>query len=91
MTPSLLLLGDRSFLRPRKAHQMMSYQLEKIFCYLDDDHYWMDTDWGLRQAKAFSREFAKDWVVIEVNNMGFDEIKLLVSIACYKEAKKQGL
>ena len=77
------------FLRPRKTHQMMYYQLEKIYCYLDNDNNWMDVQWGLKQATLFSREFAKNWVIIDVSTMGFDEIKLLVTIACYYEAKKQ--
>lgn len=80
---------DSIFLRPSKAYSWMHYHLEKIYCYLDDDHHWMDIDWGLRQAKAFSKEFAKDWVIIDVGQMSFDEIKLLVTIACYFEAKKQ--
>ena len=35
-------------IRPKKAHSMMYYQLEKIFGYLDNDHGWMDVQWGLR-------------------------------------------
>lgn len=84
-------ITDSIFLRPSKAYSWMHYHLEKIYCYLDDDHHWMDIDWGLRQAKAFSKEFAKDWVTIEVGQMSFDEIKLLVTIACYYETKRQGL
>ena len=74
-------------LRP-KAHQMMHYQLEKIFCYLNDDGYG-DIDWGLTQADAFSKEFAKKWVVIKPYEMNFNEIKLLTSVACYLEYKEQ--
>ena len=74
-------------LRP-KAHQMMHYQLEKIFCYLNDDGYG-DIDWGLTQADAFSKEFAKKWVVIKPYEMSFNEIKLLTSVACYLEYKEQ--
>ena len=80
---------DSIFLRPSKAYPWMHYHLEKIYCYLDDDHHWMDVDWGLRQANAFSKEFAKDWVTIGVGQMSFDEIKLLVTIACYYETKRQ--
>lgn len=74
-------------LRP-KAHQMMHYQLEKIFCYLNDDGYG-DIDCGLTQADAFSKEFAKKWVVIKPYEMSFNEIKLLTSVACYLEYKEQ--
>lgn len=82
-------VADSIFLCPSKGYSWMHYHLEKIYCYLDDDHHWMDVDWGLRQAKAFSEEFAKDWVTIEVGQMSFDEIKLLTTIACYYEAKKE--
>ena len=51
----------------------------------------MDVQWGLRQAQDFANEFAKKWVVIEIGKMDFSEIKLLVTIACYFEAKEQGL
>lgn len=78
-------------IRPRNAHSMMYYQLEKIFGYLDNDHGWMDVQWGLRQAQDFANEFATKWVVIEIGKMDFSEIKLLVTIACYFEAKEQGL
>ena len=71
-----------------KAHQMMHYQLEKIFCYLNDDGYG-DIEWGLIQAEAFSKEFAKKWVVIKPYDMSFKEIKLLANVACYLEYQEQ--
>ena len=71
-----------------KAHQMMNYQLEKIFCYLNDDGYG-DIEWGLIQAEAFSKEFAKKWVVIKPYDMSFKEIKLLANVACYLEYQEQ--
>lgn len=74
-------------LRP-KAHQMMHYQLEKIFCYLTDDNYG-DVEWGLAQADAFSKEFAKKWVIIKSYEMNFKEIRLLTSVACYLEYLEQ--
>ena len=75
------------YARP-KAHQMMYYQLEKIFCYLNDDGYG-DIEWGLIQAETFSKEFAKKWVTIKPYDMSFKEIKLLVNVACYLEYKEQ--
>ena len=39
--------------------------------------------------EAYNKEFAKDWVTIDVGQMSFDEIKLLVTIACYYETKRQ--
>lgn len=78
------------FARPRKAHQMMHYQLEKIMCYLYGYVDSWDRSWGLKQAKAFSKEFAKNWVVFDFEKMDDDEIILTVLTACYLEAKKQG-
>ena len=75
--------------RPERAHPSMHYQLEKIFCYLNEECYG-DIDWGLKMAEAFSKEFAKNWVIIEPYNMDFKEIKLLTTIACYYESKKEG-
>lgn len=71
-----------------KAHQMMHYQLEKIFCYLNDDGYG-DVEWGLIQADVFSKEFAKKWVIIKPYDMSFKEIKLLANVACYLEYQDQ--
>jgi len=48
-----------------------------------------DIKWGLTQADLFSKEFAKKWVIIDVNNMKFDEIKMLAVIACYFEYQEQ--
>lgn len=72
----------------REVYPMMHYQLEKIYCYLNDDGYG-DLYWGLTQADLFSKEFAKDWVNINIVGMSFTEIKLLVTIACYYQAQKE--
>ena len=72
-----------------EKYPMMNYQLEKIYTYLNYDGYG-DTYWGLKMAEAFSKEFAKNWVEIEPYNMDYNEIKLLVTIACYYESKKDG-
>lgn len=90
------------YLRP-KAHPMMYYQLEKIYCYLNfDGQYEKDkieykvnncmytnVEWGLIQAEKFSKEFAKKWVIIKPYKMNFKEIRLLTSVACYLEYKEQ--
>lgn len=72
----------------REVYPMMHYQLEKIYCYLNDDGYG-DIYWGLTQAALFAKEFAKDWVNINTVSMSFNEIKLLVTIACYFQAQKE--
>lgn len=71
-----------------KAHSMMYYQLEKIFCYLTDDNYG-DVEWGLVQADEFSKGFAKKWVNMKPREMSFKEIRLLTSVACYLEYMEQ--
>ena len=81
------LCYDLLYNRP-EAHQMMHYQLEKIFCNLNDEDYG-DVEWGLKQAEAFSKEFARKWVNIKPYDMSFKEIKLLVNVACYLEYREQ--
>lgn len=78
--------------RPQKMHSMASYQLEKIFSYLGDNHSVnesSDVIYGLQQTKYFSEGFAKKWVKINVNSMSHTEIQLLVRTACYLERKEQ--
>ena len=78
---------------PKVMHQMAHYQLEKIYSYLDERSDYIDPAsneyWGLQQAYNFSQEFAKNWVTIDVRSMQYDEIKLLVAVACYLEKEKQ--
>lgn len=81
------------YARPKNMHQMAHYQLEKIYSYLDERSDYIDPAsneyWGLQQAYEFSQEFAKNWVTIDVRTMQYDEIKLLVAVACYLEKEKQ--
>lgn len=78
---------------PKNMHQMAYYQLEKIYSYLNKRSKIIDTTsnefWGLQQAYDFSQKFAKKWVVIDVRTMEYDEIKLLVAVACYLEKQEQ--
>ena len=78
--------------RPHRMHEMASYQLEKIFSYLGDNHSPnapSDVIYGLQQAKYFSEGFAQKWVKIDVNSMSHTEIQLLVRTACYLERREQ--
>lgn len=79
--------------RPKKMHQMAHYQLEKIYSYLDERSEYIDPAsdeyWGLQQAYTFSQEFAKKWVKIDIKTMQYDEIKLLVAVACFMEQNEQ--
>lgn len=81
------------FMCPQNMHQQAHYQLEKIFDYLDERSDSIEPssneEWGLMQADLFAKEFAKKWVAINVQCMPYDEIKLLVSTACYLEAQEQ--
>lgn len=75
---------------PKTMPQGTSYQLEKIFTYLDDE-YSTGTNYtfGLMQAGDFAEGFAKKWVVICPQEMPICEIHLLVRTACYLEAQAQ--
>lgn len=78
-----------TYIRPRIMHQFADYQLEKIFCYLNDRCDYGNVIWGRQQAHEFSKGFAQKWVTIDAENMSFEEIKLLVTTACYLEHEEQ--
>ena len=78
-----------TYTRPKIMHQHSYYQLEKIFCYLNDNCDYGNIIWGRQQAHEFSKGFAKKWVTIDAENMSFEEIKLLVTTACYLEHEEQ--
>lgn len=78
------ILDSVLYIRPDTLHKEASYQLEKIFGYLDEE-YPGDIMWGRMQANAFAQDFAQKWVYIDADNMSFTEIKLLVNTACYLE------
>ncbi len=78
-----------TYIRPKIMHQHAHYQLEKIFCYLNDNGDYGNIIWGRKQAHEFSKGFAKKWVTIDAENMSFEEIKLLVATACYLEHEEQ--
>lgn len=80
---------DDIFAWPRNGHQMMHYQLEKIMCYLGERTDSWDRIWGLKQAEAFSKEFAKKWFIFDFDKMSDEEIQLTVSAACYLECMEQ--
>lgn len=82
-----------AYKQPKETHQMFHYQMEKIFCYLKEKSAVIEIgsneEWGLIQADNFSKEFAKNWVIINAYQMSYDEIKLLVRTACYLEWREQ--
>lgn len=79
---------------PTGLHQMAHYQLEKIFSYLQERHSFIpqgsDEEWGLKQANAFYTEFARKWVFMDVYQMDYTEIKLLIMVSMFMECKEQG-
>ncbi|MBA4698458.1 MAG: hypothetical protein H2212_03410 [Ruminococcus sp.] len=76
--------------RPKFTDEMAHYQLEKIFSYLNiGDELTSNYTWGILQADIFTDNFAKKWVKINTDTMNADEIKLLVSVACYFEKIEQ--
>lgn len=75
--------------RPWEMHSMANYQLEKIYCDLNETQIVSKREWALEQVELFSKEFAKKWVTIIPQEMSFDEIKLLVTVSCYLEKIEQ--
>lgn len=77
------------FVRP-KTDNKIHYQLEKVYCYLNyENDNRDDIEWGLKQAELFAQGFSKKWVVIKPREMDYDEIKMLIRIACYLEYMEQ--
>lgn len=80
---------DILYSRPTEMHQGAGYELEKIFCYLTDDTRYMDQEFGKMMAKSFTKGFASKWVVMDIDNMSFEEIQMLTRIACFMEKRDQ--
>ena len=77
------------FVRP-KTDNKIHYNLEKIYDYLNNKNKDIDDiEWGLKQAELFEQGFSKKWVVIKPREMGYDEIKMLIRVACYLEYMEQ--
>lgn len=73
---------------PNEAHLDMNYAVEKVYGFLNDWRCEQDIIDGRRWANVFWERFAKKWVTIDAERMGFDEIKLLTNVACYFENKE---
>lgn len=80
---------DILYSRPAKMHDGAGYELEKIFCYLTDDTQYIDQIFGKSMAALFSKGFASKWVVMDIDNMSFKEIRMLTRIACFMEKQDQ--
>ena len=75
--------------RPIEMHDGADYELEKIFCCLSNGSRYGDQLFGKMMAQLFSKGFARNWVVIDIDNMSFEEIQMLTRIACFMEKQKQ--
>ena len=65
------------------------YQIQKIFSGLNQYADEREQKFGLKQADAFYKDCGYKWVKIDVSQMGNEEIKLLVRIACEQEAQNK--
>ena len=80
---------------PKHINGKNYYRMEKIFRNLPESELRTpiepksDEEWGLIQAKEFSDDFAKRWVIIDTQTMSNSEIKLLAATACYMENHKK--
>jgi hypothetical protein len=83
------IYGYILYSRPIEMHDGADYELEKIFCCLNNDSGYGDQMFGKMMAKLFTKGFASNWVVIDVDNMNFEEIQMLTRIACFMEKQKQ--
>lgn len=77
---------DILYKRPKNLHSMASYELEKIFSYLHGTRGVIEVgsnvEWGIIQVKSFVEKYAHKYVVIDINNMDFLEIRILVRVSC---------
>lgn len=59
------------------------YYLQKVFTHLSLDPYDDKRKFAMRCAESLAKGFASEFVKIDVNLMSVDEIKMLLSVACY--------
>ena len=65
--------------------QKLNYFLHKIFEYLDSPD---RREWATRDINVITRGFAKKWVHVDQNVMSDEELKMLITLACYYEYGK---
>lgn len=80
---------DILYSRPSDMHDGADYELEKIFCCLNNDSRYGDQMFGKMMAKLFTKGFARKWVVMDIDNMSFEEIQMLTRFACFMEKQDQ--
>lgn len=82
-------LAEVLHVRPKVTHSLAHYQLGKIFTNYNEMKDSSNKSWDQLNVEAFSKEFAKKWVIIVPKTMCLTEIKLLVTVACYLEKEQQ--
>lgn len=60
----------------------LNYTLSKIFEYLNDAD---RREWATRDIKMIAKDFVEKWVAIDQNIMSDEELKMLITLACYNE------
>lgn len=60
----------------------LNYHLRKIFEYLDEED---RRDWATRDIDMVAQDFVKKWVCIDQSAMSSQEIKMLITLACYNK------
>lgn len=73
----------------RIQDDFIRYQIQKILTYLNFEESTGNQEWGKSCAKIFAERFANKWVDIDVDNMNYEEIKLLTIVACYLEKQEE--
>lgn len=77
------------YARPGKEWCDAHYQIRKILENLRDDINESCQRFGLDMADVFARQFANKFFVIDVQQMDYEEIKLLTRMACFLEKREQ--
>ena len=60
----------------------LNYKLRKIFEYLNEEN---RREWATCDIDMIAQDFAKKWVRIDQNLMADEELKMLITLACYNE------
>ena len=70
----------------QKVRSEYAYNLEKIFCYLDEQHGVEDVQWALKLLRQLNDSFLSKYIILD-ENLSYDEIHLLINAALYHDEK----
>ena len=80
---------------PSTFDKSLKYSLQKIFSNLNENDSENEEEnrfrigYGMDQLENFYQKFAIKWVQIDIEKMDFDELKLLITTACYMELSNE--